>query len=698
MNRPPNGKAAKRVPEVYTHYRPIRQDTAYSVSDIPRAQGAAVTLTSFWSPGTVRRRRWPMYNGAGTMVIWWLLILSLWQTPISQSAAPAPSPALDAIITGRVIDPAGAPVGGAVVTFQPALIPPPVPGAPRVSPPRVLTDDDGRYFFDQLAPGSYTLTTTKAGWANGSAGAKRVNGPGAIVDLAEHERKPNVDITMWKFAAISGTLVDEAGEPIVDVQVRAVYRPLVSGKRRMTFAGTARTDDRGVYRLANLVPGEYSVFVPATVMSGPVTFGAGGAPDEWLRTMTGEGTAPMSFDFNSGIAARNSKSVVTSVLGITTPPSADSSWLAIPPSFAGAPGVAGAATFTLASGQDRIGVDMQLRVTQTFPVSGVLSIPEGSPANLVLHLMSAGLEDYPLFDVATATTDASGAFTFFGVPTGEYVIRVVRAPLAAGMRYGMTTTGVMMFSSGPGGPSPALPTEPLLHATEKVSVSTAPVRNLQIALRPGPRVSGRAEFSGSAKRPEPSAWGAASFLVQHANGYQSVNPPRAQFAGDGTFATPSLLPGDYYLRPISPAGWFLKSVTWQGHNIIDAPLALAGTDVTDVIVTYTDRPGSIRGTVYGTGDAVDGAAAVLLFPVDQELWTDYGLTSPRMRAVRTKADGTFSAPSLIDGEYFMIAIPEDQAADWQDPATLAKLARTAKRVLVREGESSNENLKTERIK
>ena len=352
------------------------------------------------------------------MFLW--LCLLLFQTP-----AP-PAPAADGIITGRVLDAAGAPVPAAIVALQPAT-------GGRAAIQRVLTDELGRYFFDRLAPGRYSLDATKSGWANGSYGRKRADGPGVPIELTEHERRANTDITMWKYGVLTGMLVDEGGEPLVDVQVRAVRRMLVSGKRQLMFVGTTRTDDRGMYRIANLLPGDYNVFVPATVMSGGATFPPGGAPDAWLRSMTGEGTAPLLFDFDSGVAARNSRAVVTSMLGIRATPSTDASWLVIPSSFAGAPGVAGAAAFTIASGEERAGIDMQLRVTPTVPVSGLLSMPGGSPVNLVLHLMSAGLESFPLFDVATATADGSGAFTFFGVPPGDYVIRVVRVPMAPGM-------------------------------------------------------------------------------------------------------------------------------------------------------------------------------------------------------------------------------------------------------------------------
>ncbi len=617
------------------------------------------------------------------------LLLQGAQTP----PASPPPPAADALIFGRVLDPAGAPVAAAVVSLQSAR-------GSNLSTTRVLTDDDGRYFFDRLEPGLYNVLATKMGWVDSSVGKRRVDGAGYPVSIAEHDRKGNTNITMWKLGALSGTIVDELGEPLVDIEVRAVRRTLVSGTRQMVFAGSARTDDRGVYRISGVRPGEYTVFVPATVMSGAMTFPPGGAPQEWLRTMTGEGTAPMSFDFDAGVLGRNGTSFVRSVLGVASTPPSDAPWLAVPPSFAG---VVGAASFTIASGQERIGIDMMLRLTTTYPVSGTLTMPEGSAANLVLHLMSASLESFPLFDVATAATDSAGRFTFYGVPPGDYVIRVVRTPLAPGGLLGIASSGANAYVMAndrerPGGAS-ALPTEPLWHVTQRVAVSNAPVKDLQLTLKPGPRVSGRIEYAGASVRPDGKAWNPFAITLDHANGYVSRNPPRVVPGADGeSFASASVLPGDYYVRVNPPAGWYLKSVVWQGHNIIDAPLALGTNDVTDIVVTLSDRPARIEGDVYGADDQPALSSTVLVFPVDQDLWTEYGRVSPRMDAARVNHEGKFSTKTLVDGSYYMIAVADETAFDWQDPATLAKLAKQSRQVTVRDGETSHENLKLEKIK
>ena len=60
--------------------------------------------------------------------------------------------------------------------------------------------------------------------------------------------------------AVSGTVRDDAGDPVVNVEVVAL-RP-VPGGRRLQLEGRDRTDDRGKYRVALRVPADdYVVLV-----------------------------------------------------------------------------------------------------------------------------------------------------------------------------------------------------------------------------------------------------------------------------------------------------------------------------------------------------------------------------------------------------------------------------------------------------
>ena len=105
----------------------------------------------------------------------------------------------------------------------------------------------------------------------GSYGQRRGNGASKPIELDQGEHVGDASIKLWKYASISGRITDDAGEPAVGVSVR-VLRAQVSGPAR-TFVtgGTVQTDDRGMYRISTLIPGEYIVVVPQTVTTMPMS-------------------------------------------------------------------------------------------------------------------------------------------------------------------------------------------------------------------------------------------------------------------------------------------------------------------------------------------------------------------------------------------------------------------------------------------
>jgi hypothetical protein len=51
-------------------------------------------------------------------------------------------------------------------------------------------------------------------------------------------------------------------------------------------------------------------------------------------------------------------------------------------------------------------------------------------------------------------------------------------------------------------------------------------------------------------------------------------------------------------------------------------------------------------------------------------------------------------PAPPPGEYRLVAIPDEQAADWQNPAFLARAAAVADRITVHDDESVTHDLRT----
>ena len=78
-------------------------------------------------------------------------------------------------------------------------------------------------------------------------------------------------------------------------------------------------------------------------------------------------------------------------------------------------------------------------------------------------------------------------------------------------------------------------------------------------------------------------------------------------------------------------------------------------------------------------------------------WINYGRSSRRVRAVSVSKSGSFTMPAPPEGEYRLIAIPDSAAADWQNPAFLARLAAMADRIQVRDGQSVTQTLRLQRV-
>src|SRR5687767_9467189 len=167
-----------------------------------------------------------------------------------------PPPPATAVIVGRVVDAAtNTPVAGATVDIW-------GPTLTRGVAPRLMTDSLGRFLYRNLPPGEYSLQATKAGYMDGMPGRRRFDGPPRPVELTAGERLTDLTIPMWRYGSIAGTIVDEAGEPAVGVQVRGLRKVIAGGRTVWRPQGvTFGSDDRGIYRIGNLPPGEYVVMI-----------------------------------------------------------------------------------------------------------------------------------------------------------------------------------------------------------------------------------------------------------------------------------------------------------------------------------------------------------------------------------------------------------------------------------------------------
>ena len=481
--------------------------------------------------------------------------------------------------------------------------------------------------------------------------------------LTESQRTADVAIRVWKHAAIGGTITDEAGEPVVGLQVRVLANTLTGGRRRFNSVGGTVTDDRGAYRITNLVPGDYKVVASPPLVSISVS-----AMNDAMRTKGGVGDgAEIAAAIGAGRGVQIGDAMMSVGRGIAVPPPPVNGRVQVyPPTYHPSTlAAAQAPLITVGAGEDRSGIDIQLQPVTTARVSGTVIFPSGAPSMAVVRLVPVvGDElDYGGYAPLTAT-DMQGVFVFPAVVPGQYKLQ----------------TSARQAGDG-------------LWANVPIAVG-GDQENVAVALSPGLSIAGRIEFDGNAPRPERVQ---VTVVAEAIDGQgASTLPGAASPSTSGTeFALKGHVGGRYLLRiPASPAGWMFKSATLNGVDVSETPFELS-RDVSDVVVTFTDRWTGLSGVVQGAGAA---GASVVVFPTDAQAWSQYGSNPRRLKSARADAQGRFGISSLPPGDYYAAAIRDEDSAEWRDPKNLDALARSATRVSIGDGEHRTLDLRLREIR
>jgi hypothetical protein len=293
-----------------------------------------------------------MVSNRNRMLRFGLVLALLLGTPFTTTAQ-ITSP--NARAFGLVLeDGTSAPIAGALVIFA-------FRGRSRL---QTVTDQGGRYSFEELEPGPYRLTVQKTGYIPLDPATVPTYWvvAGQSLDVAT--------VSLQKGGVVAGRILDSLGEPMIDINVRAV-KP---GAAIDLMGEASRTNDLGEFRVFGLAPGEY------LVVASPRPFGI----DTLSRTM-------VSSTFYPG----------------TSDPSA-------------------AQVVTVNAGQTVAGIEFA-----TFKVSGTVVDDVGMPvADAAVMLAgdakaSGGLAAGP---VGEARSDPAGRFSIDAVGSGTYYARATVPP------------------------------------------------------------------------------------------------------------------------------------------------------------------------------------------------------------------------------------------------------------------------------
>ena len=366
---------------------------------------------------------------------------------------------------------------------------------------------------------------------------------------------------------------------------------------------------------------------------------------------------------------------------LIAPPPPGPPMMPAPVLFPGTTDPATAIPITVKAGEERTGVDFAITFVATATVSGVIRGPGGAPPGLAQGtLLRPGAGSGPGGGTLLIRPDAEGRFSVSDVPPGNYALAV---------------RGSMQGSPGTVAGPMAVASMPLWAMTD-VAVNGQDISGLELTLAPGLTVSGKLVFDGE-KAPVGAELTKVSVALQP-HGPTSMGAPSVMAQADGTFVIPGVGPGEYRLSANVPAGtaatspWSLKSAVVSNVDTLDAPFTLR-TDVGGAVITFTDRPTELTGSLLDTNGKPALEYFIVVFPMDRSLWT---AQSRRVRSARPGNTGAFRIAGLPPGDYYVCAMTDLEPNLLNTSAYLEPLVAASIKLNLTEGEKKIQDLKIAR--
>lgn len=499
----------------------------------------------------------------------------------------------------------------------------------------VVTDDQGGFTFDGLPAGRLMVTATKAAHLPAAYGALKTGRPGVAIQMRAGEQRDDVTIVMAHAAAITGAVRYESGEPAAGVDVAAFGLPAPGQNSHLLPVASAASDDRGIYRLYDLAPGDY------VVVSGVRRPGSGtGDADAW--------------------SARQIDEILRSLEqpGAATPPTESEGRFAYAPVyFPESSSPDGAVPMRLKAGDERTGVDFTVRLTRMATLEGILLGDSGAVSKAQFFFNAIGTRLQPLLGItpvySSRMTPAGRVFSYVGVPPGSYSV----------------TAHV-----------PGVPGQDAQFARAQIVVTGQDVRDLAMSLQPAFRMTGQLVFAGTTLSP-PGNLGAVSLRATAANGVGQAasgttrmgNPlvPQATIDDEARFHIGGLLPETYTLSVTVPGapGWWLRSAVAGGRDVLDSAFDVTG-DISDAVLTFSDTRTQLSGRISTQTGAPGDSLYIAAFPADRSLWRPQ---SRRITSARADTDGRWIITGLPPGDYRLVALTDLAPEDLWDLTLLEQL-------------------------
>ncbi len=506
----------------------------------------------------------------------------------------------------------------------------------------MLTDDSGVFDLTELPAGRYSLSVSKSGFVALSYGQRRPLQAGTPLQLADGQQMKGIEFQLPRGSVVSGRVLDEDGDAMPGVTVRVMRYQYLQGERRLTPAGNGQTDDKGMYRVWGLMPGEYYVNAIARGGGGGGPFGGPGGPGGF-GGRGGRGGAP-----GAGPGGAPDQEQINYA----------------PTYYPGVPSVAEAKPVNVGLSQEVLDISFNMQLVRVSRISGIVSNPDGTPVtsgNVNLMSDTGGGRGNQIGMNFGGRIQWDGAFTIGNVAPGRYILR------ARG-----DDSEVPQFAAQP------------------ISVTGDDLSDVIVTLSAGATISGTVSFlPGGSPAPDYT-----QFRITAPSTDQSEFGPQsnARVDKDGHFSISGVSAGAHLIRPSNGSRtWILKSVTVGDRDVTDAPFPVrSGENVANVTVVFTDKQSEINGTLTTENGTPVPEYTVLAFPADPALWRPQ---SRQISTARPDQTGKYRIRGLPPGDYYLATVDPSQQGEWFEPAYLDEHRSGAVRLLLGEGDVKTKDFK-----
>lgn len=548
-----------------------------------------------------------------------------------------------------------------------------------------LTDFDGAFRIEHVREGSYLVFVdapgiiSPVGFINFNArrgrGAPDFTEARKFLDVVDVDGKQDSRVTVRarRGAALGGKVTYADGDPAVNIAVNVMRRgggghleKLLTGINIMSLAGL-RTDDRGLFRVAGLPPGEYFVSVSEQAEHGGGTGEGMGSRDPTMSVIEGLSRQQFLTTFYPSAISAKEAVVVKADAGV-----------------------------------ERSDIDIRIPERALYSVGGVVRGKndkrpiKGAKILIVRRDEDAGGEPIEWYDPegsapSNATvTDAEGHWEFSEIPEGPYTIIIKpneefeeTTNAVANMNSNMSFDGNSSDGNMNSGYRRPRRKKGYTTGRRDVQVIDSDLPDVAVELNDGGRVSGVVTFEGE----KSESYGSVT-LRRMLDGRASPDSQDiwTTYASEGRFEFNGLPAGKYFIqfRAYNESGkLYAKSITWNGKDIMREPLEIgegASAEGVRIVTSNNSSTLRVRATSAGHKDAA-GGVGIFLVPVDVAGSAPYA----QQFACLTDDDGTCEA-AVPPGDYRVVALARFGGGDSPE-AELKRRAPVAPRVTLTAGET-----------